>query len=53
VPDADNLNIIRLEKVKSITKRRQKLEDALKKGFATVYGQRSQEVRDKVENTID
>jgi hypothetical protein len=42
-----------LEKVKSITKRRQKLEDALKKGFATVYSQCSQEVRDKVENTID
>ena len=42
-----------MEKVKSITKRRQKLEDALKKGFATVYSQCSQEVRDKVENTID
>jgi hypothetical protein len=52
-PDVDDLNIIRSEEVKSVAKRQQKLEEALKKGFATVYGQCFQEVRDKLENTID
>jgi hypothetical protein len=52
-PDADDLNIIRSEEVKSVAKRWQKLEDALKKGFAMVYNQCSQEVHDKLENTID
>jgi hypothetical protein len=52
-PDVDNLNIIRAEEVKSVIKRQQKLEEALKKGFATVYNQCSQEVGDKLENTID
>jgi hypothetical protein len=33
--------------------RQQKLEEALKKGYATVFDQCSQEVRDKLENTVD
>ncbi len=52
-PDVDNLNIIRAEEVKLVAKRRQKLEEALKKGFVKVYNQCSQEVRDKLENTIN
>jgi hypothetical protein len=52
-PDVNNQNIIRVEKVKSVAKRQQKLEEALKKGYATVYNQCSQEVRDKLENTVD
>jgi hypothetical protein len=52
-PDIDDLNIIRAEEVKSVAKRQQKLEEALKKGFATVYNQCSQEVHDKLENTIN
>ena len=34
-----------------IAKRQQKLSEALKKGYATVYGQCSQEVRDKLKLT--
>jgi hypothetical protein len=47
--DAANLNIIRAEEVKTIAKRRLKLSNSLKKGFATVYDQCSQEVKDKLE----
>jgi hypothetical protein len=50
-PDAANLTIIRAEEVKTITKRRLKLQDSLKKGYATVYDQCSQEVRDKLKVT--
>jgi hypothetical protein len=45
--------IIRAEEVKTLVKRRLKLEDALKKGCATVYNQCSQEVKDKLEATND
>jgi hypothetical protein len=51
---ATNLNdqrIIRAEEVKTVAKRRLKLEDALKKGYTTVYNQCSQEVKDKLEAT--
>ncbi len=50
-PDAADLNIIRAEEVKTIAKRRLKLQDSLKKGYATVYDQCSQEVRNKLEAT--
>lgn len=43
-PDKADLEVICMEVVKSVAKRRQKLEESLKKGYATVYGQCSQEV---------
>jgi hypothetical protein len=46
-PDKADLELIRTEMVKSVAKRRQKLEESLKKGYVTVYDQCSQEVRDK------
>jgi hypothetical protein len=49
-PDKANLEIIQAEEVKSVAKRRQKLNAAPKKNFATVYDQCSQEVWDKLEN---
>ncbi len=52
-PDAANLTIIRAVEVKTIAKRRLKLQDSLKKGYATVYDQCSQEVCDKLEGTED
>ena len=42
--DKADLEIICVEVVKSVAKRRQKLEESLKKGYATVYDQCSQEV---------
>ncbi len=47
----DNQRIIRAEEVEMVAKRLLKLEDALKKGYATVYDQCSQEVKDKLEAT--
>ncbi len=44
-PDAADLAIIRAKEVKTIAKRRLKLQNSLKKGYATVYDQCSQEVR--------
>ncbi len=52
-PDKADLKVIRVEVVKSVAKRRQKLEESLKKGYATVYDQCSQEVRDKLMATRD
>jgi hypothetical protein len=49
--DVNDQRIIRAEEVKTVTKRHLKLEDALKKGYATVYDQCSQEVKDKLEAT--
>ena len=51
--DKADLKIICAEVVKSVAKRRQKLEESLKKGYATVYDQCSQEVRDKLKATRD
>ena len=51
--DAEDQKIIRAEEVKTVAKRRLKLGEALKKGYATVYDQCSQEVRDKLESTDD
>ena len=50
-PDKADLDIIQAEDVKRITKRRQKQSEALKKGYATVYRQCSQEVRNKLKST--
>jgi hypothetical protein len=47
-PDKMNLEAIWAEDVKNVTKRRQKLRESLMKGYATVYGQCSQEVRGKL-----
>jgi hypothetical protein len=47
--DADDQKIIQEEAVRAIAKRKAKLDNALKKGFATVYNQCSLEVRDKLE----
>jgi hypothetical protein len=52
-PDKADLEVIRVEVVKSGVKRRQKLEELLKKGYATVYDQCLQEVRDKLKATRD
>jgi hypothetical protein len=51
--DKADLEIICVGVVKSVTKRQQKLKESLKKGYATVYHQRSQEVQDKLKATKD
>ncbi len=51
VEDKADLEIIRAEDVKTIAKRQQKLQELLKKGYTTVYGQCSQEVHDKLKST--
>ncbi len=48
-----NLEIIRAKDVKLVAKRRQNLEELLKKGCMTVYDQCLQEVRDKLKTTKD
>ena len=50
-PDADKLTIVRVVVVKAVAKRRITLNQDLKKGFATVYEQCSQEVRDKLKSS--
>ncbi len=52
-PNAADVKIIRDKEVKTIVKRRLKLQDSLKKGYATVYDQCSHEVRDKLEAVDD
>jgi hypothetical protein len=52
-PDKADLEVIHVEVVKSVAKRRQKLEESLKKRYATVYDQCSQEVRDKLNAAMD
>ena len=47
--DADDQKIVREEAVRAIAKRKAKLDNALTKGFATVYDQCLLEVRDKLE----
>jgi hypothetical protein len=49
--DKADLEIIRAKDVKTITKRQQKLQESLKKGYATVYGQCSQQVHNKLKST--
>ena len=50
-PDADDLIIVREKEVRVVYKRRITLNQDLKKVFATVYNQCSQEVRDKLESS--
>ena len=52
-PDKADIEVIRVEVLKSVAKRQQKLGESLKKGYATVYDQCSQEVRDKLKATRD
>ncbi len=49
--NVEDQKIIRAEEVKTVAKRQLKLENALMKGYATVYNQCSQEVKDKLEAT--
>ena len=49
--DKADLKIIWSEDVKTIAKRRQRLNEALKRGYPTLYGQCSQEVQDKLKST--
>jgi hypothetical protein len=49
--DKVDLEIIRTKEVKIIAKRQQKLQELLKKGYTTVYGQCLQQVRDKLKST--
>ena len=51
--DAEDQKKIRAKEVKPVVKRQLKLGEALKKGYATMYGQCSQEVRDKLESNDD
>jgi hypothetical protein len=51
--DAEDQKIIQAKEVKLIAKWRLKLTESLKKGYATVYIQCSQEVKDKLEVTDD
>ena len=50
-PDRVDLEAMRIEDVKNVAKRRQKLSAALMKGYATVYDQCSQQVQDKRRRT--
>ncbi len=52
-PDKADLDVIRTEEVKTVAKRRQKLEESLRKGYVTVLDQCSQDVRDKLKATKD
>jgi hypothetical protein len=52
-PDKTDLEAIRAEDVKTVAKRGQKLRESLMKEYATVYGQCSQEVRDKLKASKD
>ena len=48
-PDAVDNEIIRTEEVRAIAKRRANLDIDVKGGFATLYDQCSQDVKDKLE----
>ncbi len=52
-PNKADLEAIRATDVKTVAKRRQKLRESLMKGYATVYGQCLQEVRDKLKALKD
>ena len=52
-PDVEYLKIVRAEEVKSVVKHWLKLEESLKKGYATVYSQCVEEVRDKLKSSDD
>ena len=48
-PDAVDNEIIQTEEVRAIAKRRANLDGDVKRGFATLYNQCSQDVKDKLE----
>jgi hypothetical protein len=48
-PDMADLVVIRTKEVKLVAKQRQKLEELLKKGFAAVYKQCLQDIKEKLE----
>ena len=50
-PEADDLITVREEVLRAVAKRHITLNQDLKKGFATVYDQCSQEMRDKLESS--
>ena len=52
-PDAKDLKIVRAEEVKSVAKQWLKLEESLKKGYATVHSQCAAKVRDKLKSSDD
>ncbi len=52
-PAVHGLKIVRAEEVKSVAKCRLKLEESLKKRYATVYSQCAEEVRDKLKSSDD
>ncbi len=52
-PKLEDKKIIQAEEVKTIAKKRLKLKDSLKKGYAMVYDQCLQEVRDKLKSADD
>jgi len=52
-PNVEDLKIVRAEEVKSVAKRRLKLEESLKKGYATLYSQCAEEVRNKLKSSND
>ena len=47
-PDVEDLKIVCAQEEKSVAMRQLKLEESLKKGYATVYSQCAEEVRDKL-----
>jgi hypothetical protein len=51
--DTEDQKTIQAKDIKTIANRQLKLVDALKKGYATVYDQCSQEMRDKLKATED
>jgi hypothetical protein len=51
--NAANLQIIQEEAIKSIAKRKAKLDNMLKKGYTTVFNQCLQEVQDKLKTSND
>ena len=56
MPAADNANdadavIMRTEQVRASAKMRAKLDASIKRGFATLYGQYSEQVKTKLEAT--
>ncbi len=52
-PNAEDLKIVCAKEVKSVAKCRLMLEESLKKGYATVYSQCAEEVRDKLKSSVD
>ena len=52
-PKVEDLKIVRAEEVKSVAKRQLKLEESLKKGYATLDSQCAEEVWDNLKSSDD